>query len=246
MAPKITPDDTRDVTEAGPVITYKEGIYKVDGLEIHWRIPVQGSTDKHTDMVLVGSGPVDRKALAARAGGAEGDGAYGIFHPELDGRVLAPSAFQTTIIDQDNGRGYRLSIEVIDEVPCIVSFQMDTAPGFSPLRSADEFRKIPFRRLVNESVNAVAIVHGAPTGDFVQWRRGLLTQQDIERARRPRGGRAVHDLTRVAELYREAAEAGDATSKHIARELGVSPENARRLIARARQKGLLAPAEGTA
>ena len=187
------------------------GVREVDGLEIRFRIPI---TDR-----------------------PEGDVYRYVSLDPQQPEVEVPRNFETTIIDAARGRAYELAVEVDDDGAVgVVGFAMDTAEGSAPVRTAGEFCEVPFNQLLRESLAAVAL-----RPDGLQWRSGL-TRKDIDALRRPRGGRARIDderLTRVAELHREATEAGEATSKHVARALQVTPENARRLILLARDRGFL-------
>lgn len=217
----------------------------VDGLEIRWRIPWTGDWMGEPSYELV---------HVPRAGEKlKGGFSVGVYPFDPSAPPSIPKSFETTIIDRAKGRGYKFSFEADDDGPAIVGFAMDTMEGFDAIRSATEFGKIPFLRLVDESLAAVASevdlseanhLGGHPGG--VRWRSGTLTRRDIEAARRPKGGRGAkitrERLEQVADMHRAATEAGDATSKYIARELKVTPENARRLIMMARKAGLIAPA----
>ena len=212
-----------NVRAMAPRITYEHygtkagvGVREVDGLEIRFRIPIAERPE----------GDVYR---------------YVSLDPQQP-EVEVPRSFETTIIDSARGRAYELAVEVDDEGAVgVVGFAMDTAEGSAPVRTAGEFCEIPFNQLLRESLAAVALRNP----DGLQWRSGL-TRKDIDALRRPRGGRGapIDDgrLTRVAELHHEATEAGEATSKHVARALKVTPQNARRLIMLARQRGFLPPA----
>jgi len=222
--------DPRNHEEGDPSATGFDGVKEVDGLEIRWRLPLEKNGSVHFVYLPGGKRSPDWPA----------DGVNGL-PLEPPG---VPSRFDATVIDRQAGRRYYLSVAVDDDGAGLVGFAMDTAEGTDPVRTAAAFQEIPFRRLLDESVAAVTRVEG----EDLRWRTGMVSRDDVVATRRPRGGRAVVDderLERVAELHREATAAGDATSKHIARKLGVGPANARRLIMLARRRGFLPPATTT-
>lgn len=201
--------------------SYEEGVREVDGLEIRWRWPQ--SLEEPFKLINVGT----ETTFPAT------------------GQPIIPTRFETTIIDRTKGRRYQLSIEVDDSGPAVIGFGMDTAEGFEAIRTAADFKAIPFRQLLDESVAAITRAATLDDDGALVWRTGVVTRGDVAAGRRPRGGRAVTDeerLEQAAEIYLAAKKAGEATSKRVARELQVRPENARRLIMLARKRGLLPPA----
>lgn len=217
-----------------PKITHREGSRSVDGFEIEWRYEVAPGAEPLTELLTSGIDIISLNSATRR--------------------IRVPRKFEATIIDLAHGRGYWLLIEVdSDGVPGVVAFSvdtMDTKEGSNALRTADDFKRIPFRRLMDEAVAAVAGSLSSLTGGWAVWKAGNLGRQDIQATRRPRGGRGApidkDRLAHVAELHRQATEAGEATSKYIAREMKVKPDNARRLVMLARRAGFLPPAgEGT-
>lgn len=220
-----------NVGRVRPQITLQEGSRTVGGLEIEWRYQVTAGAD----------GEVDWTDATASVQG---------LNPSAPS-IRVPKKFETTIIDLAHGRGYWLVIEIdSDGLPTVVGFTVDTIEGSEGFRTYNDFKRIPFRRLLDESVAAVALPVATRLGEgWLVFKAGGLARKDVEAARRPRGGRGVpidnERLALVADLHRCATEAGDATSKYIAREMKVTAANARQLIHQARRKGFIPPAGET-
>jgi len=220
-----------NVGRVPPQITLQEGTRTAGDLEIEWRYEVTAGADGEMDWV--GSTALVRGLNSSAP------------------PIRVPKKFETTIIDLAHGRGYWLVIEIeSDGVPTVVGFTVDTMEGSEAFRTCNDFKRIPFRRLLDESVAAVALpVATRLHQGWLVFKAGGLARRDVEAARRPRGGRGVpiddERLALVADLHRRASDAGDATSKYIAREMKVTAANARQLIHQARKKGFIPPPGGT-
>lgn len=150
----------------------------------------------------------------------------------LSDKTFVPDRFSVRFSFEDD-HTVEMDVEVHDGHPECQTLQVDRGPGQAPL-TGDELRRLPVAAWVQLATERVAHVVTAPGALTVPARPDDTTREDAARAVRRRQPLTTDRLEEVAYAYRQ----GDGP-KGVARALHVSKAQAYRLVAAARERGIL-------
>jgi hypothetical protein len=159
--------------------------------------------------------------------------------PVAGGRYRAPSRVEVDVVDEP-GIPYdvTLTIEMQDKLYVCASLTASRRPN-GPAVTAEGLRSLPVASLVRRSVqDLVTPVREEKILADGTFSRELGFVVDTSRRRRQPG----EDVEPAAVLYAVAQLCGQPPTKAVSDELGIPLGTARRLVAQARERGLLPPA----